>query len=120
MTNPARKRLNLDYPVEATVAAPVRPTPEVSRAVAAVKTIMELSPGPVLDELVAAANTADTPDDLPVWARNALGAAQRQRPTEQPAPNRPSAARSGIAEAAQRMGDDSQGGITITPPPRRR
>lgn len=76
-------------------------TPDVSRAVATIKDVLELSPGPVLDELIRAARTAATVDDLPQWALNVLAVMD------------PAA-----GEAAGRMvDDDGLDGVTITPPP---
>lgn len=49
-------------------------TPEVSRACARVKTILNLPPGRELDELIAAGETAASPDGLPRWARAVLNA----------------------------------------------
>jgi hypothetical protein len=77
-------------------------TPEVSRAVATVKFVMELSPGPVLDELLAAGDDARTVDDLPSWARAVLNAQNQPDPTDD--------------DPADRLVGDLGDG-TITPPP---
>ena len=47
-------------------------TPDVSRAAATVKAVLNLEPGPQLDGLIEAAEAAQTVDDLPQWARNVL------------------------------------------------
>lgn len=52
-------------------------TPEVSRAVGLVKASMLLEPGPLMDELVTAAQSAASPADLPAWAVALLGALGR-------------------------------------------
>jgi hypothetical protein len=71
-------------------------TPDVSRAVATIKTVMQLSPGPVLDELLVAGDGAETVDDLPGWARAILNA---------------------VDDPAERLVGDLDDG-TITPPPK--
>lgn len=47
-------------------------TPEVSRAVAQIRQVLNLEPGPELDGLIEAAAGAKAVDDLPQWARNVL------------------------------------------------
>lgn len=54
-------------------------TPDVSRAVATVKATLNLEPGPNLDALIAAAEQANTVDDLPQWALNVLSYAESRR-----------------------------------------
>lgn len=81
-------------------------TPDVSRAVAAVKQRLELEDGPVLAELTAAAASARTVADLPGWAVNVL-AMLGGSPDDQV-----------IAEAASRfVDDDGLDSVTVTPPP---
>jgi len=46
--------------------------PEVSRACAALKNAMNLPPGPELDHLIAAAESADSLADLPKWVKDGL------------------------------------------------
>jgi len=46
--------------------------PDVSRAAALVKAVLNLEPGPELDELQQAAATAATVAELPSWARAVL------------------------------------------------
>jgi hypothetical protein len=46
--------------------------PEVSRACAALKNAMNLPPGPELDRLIAAAESAESLTDLPKWVRDGL------------------------------------------------
>ena len=46
--------------------------PEVSRACAALKNSENMPPGPQLDRLIAAAESADSLADLPAWIRNGL------------------------------------------------
>lgn len=52
-------------------------SPEVSKAASTVIDRMGLVAGPVLDELLAAAESAATVDDLPLWARNVLAVPER-------------------------------------------
>ena len=54
-------------------------TPEVSRACARVKAILNLPPGPELDELIAAGNEAEDPEGLPRWAQAVLNADRKAR-----------------------------------------
>lgn len=46
--------------------------PEVSRACAALKNHLNLPPGPELDRLIDAAESADSLADLPAWVKNGL------------------------------------------------
>jgi len=54
-------------------------TPEMSRACAQIKTILNLEEdGPQMGELLAAARKANTVDDLPNWARAVLNFGRTQ------------------------------------------
>lgn len=55
-------------------------TPELSRACGQIKLILNLEDGgPQMQNLLQAANTARTVDDLPRWARAVLHSAGSQR-----------------------------------------
>lgn len=53
--------------------------PEVSRAAAVVKNYLNLPPGDQLSRLIRAAETAQTIDDLPGWAKTAYKKAMSQK-----------------------------------------
>jgi hypothetical protein len=46
--------------------------PEVSRACAALKNHLNMPPGPQLDALIEAAESADSLADLPAWVKTGL------------------------------------------------